>query len=230
MATSLQVSNLHKEYPTPTTPLVVLRGINLALAPGDSLAILGPSGSGKSTLLNIVGTLDTPTQGTVTLGGANPFDLSATDLAKFRSHNIGFVFQDHHLLPQCTALENILITRLANGKVTADDEARAKELLAKVGLTDRASHLPSELSGGERQRIAIARALMNKPTLLLCDEPTGNLDSKTSATIAQLILDLATANNTMIIAVTHSAQLAALFHTQLHMTDGQLIRQGKRDE
>ena len=230
MAIGLQVTNLHKEYPTPTTPLIVLRGINFALNPGDSLAILGPSGSGPSTLLNILGTLDTPTQGTVTLNGANPFDLSAADLARFRSHNIGFVFQDHHLLPQCTALENILITKLANGKVTADDEARAKELLAKVGRTDRASHLPSELSGGERQRIAIARALMNKPTLLLCDEPTGNLDSKTSATIAQLILDLATAQSTMIIAVTHSAHLASLFHTQLHMQDGQLIRQGKRGD
>jgi lipoprotein-releasing system ATP-binding protein len=230
MATSLQVVDLHKEYPTPKEPLAVLRGINFALNPGDSLAILGPSGSGKSTLLNILGTLDTPTRGIVTLNGSNPFSLSASDLAKFRAHNIGFVFQDHHLLPQCTALENILITKLANGKVTADDENRAKELLQKVGLTDRASHLPSELSGGERQRIAIARALMNKPTLLLCDEPTGNLDSKTSATIGQLILDLATANNTMIITVTHSSQLASMFHTQLHMTDGQLIRQGKRDE
>jgi lipoprotein-releasing system ATP-binding protein len=229
MASALQVVDLHKEYPTPTSPLVVLRGINFAMSPGESLAILGPSGSGKSTLLNILGTLDTPTQGTVTLNGANPFSLSVSQLAKFRSQNIGFVFQDHHLLPQCTALENILITKLANGKVTADDENRGKDLLNKVGLTDRASHLPSELSGGERQRIAIARALMNKPTLLLCDEPTGNLDSKTSATIGQLILDLATANNTMIIAVTHSTQLAVLFHTQLHMQDGQLIRQGKRE-
>jgi lipoprotein-releasing system ATP-binding protein len=229
MASALQIVDLHKEYPTPTQPLVVLRGINFAINSGETLAILGPSGSGKSTLLNILGTLDAPTQGTVTLNGANPFSLSASELAKFRSHNIGFVFQDHHLLPQCTALENILITKLASGKVISDDEARAKDLLAKVGLTDRASHLPSELSGGERQRIAIARALMNKPTLLLCDEPTGNLDSKTSATIGQLILDLATANNTMIIAVTHSAQLASLFHTQLHMQDGQLIRQGKRD-
>jgi len=230
MASSLKVVDLHKEYPTPTQPLVVLRGINFALNPGDSLAILGPSGSGKSTLLNILGTLDTPTRGFVTLNDTNPFSLSAGDLAKFRAHNIGFVFQDHHLLPQCTALENILITKLASGKVTSDDETRAKDLLAKVGLTDRASHLPSELSGGERQRIAIARALMNKPTLLLCDEPTGNLDSKTSATIGQLILELASANNTMIIAVTHSTQLASLFHTQLHMTDGQLIRQGKREQ
>jgi len=230
MATVLQVTDLHKEYPTPKEPLVVLRGINFALNPGDSLAILGPSGSGKSTLLNILGTLDMPTTGKVTLNGTDPFSLNSSSLAHFRAHNIGFVFQDHHLLPQCTALENILLTRLASGKVTADDENRAKDLLAKVGLSDRASHLPSELSGGERQRIAIARALMNKPTLLLCDEPTGNLDSKTSATIGQLILDLATANNTMIITVTHSTQLASLFHTQLHMVDGQLIRQGRRGE
>ena len=230
MASALQVSDLHKEYATPREPLVVLRGINFALNPGESLAILGPSGSGKSTLLNILGTLDTPTRGTVNFNGTDPFSLSASELAHFRARNVGFVFQDHHLLPQCTALENILITKLASGKITADDETRAKELLAKVGLTDRASHLPSELSGGERQRIAIARALMNKPTLLLCDEPTGNLDSKTSATIGHLILDLATANNTMIITVTHSPQLASLFHTQLHMNDGQLIRQGKRDQ
>jgi len=229
MATSLQVTDLHKEYPTPTQPLVVLRGINLALAPGDSLAILGPSGSGKSTLLNILGTLDTPTTGKVALNGADPFSLKPAALAHFCAHNIGFVFQDHHLLPQCTALENILLTKLASGKVTSDDENRGKDLLSKVGLTDRVSHLPSELSGGERQRIAIARALMNKPTLLLCDEPTGNLDSKTSATIGQLILDLATANNTMIITVTHSPHLASIFHSQLHMQDGQLIRQGKRE-
>jgi len=230
MATLLQVTDLHKEYPTPAEPLVVLRGINLALNPGQSLAILGPSGSGKSTLLNILGTLDTPTSGKISFDGTDPFSLKPAGLAHFRARNIGFVFQDHHLLPQCTALENILITKLASGKVTSDDEEGAKELLAKVNLTDRAAHLPSELSGGERQRIAIARALMNKPTLLLCDEPTGNLDSKTSATIGQLILDLATANNAMIITVTHSSTLASLFATQLHMVDGQLIRQGKRDE
>ena len=224
MATSLQITDLHKEYPTPNEPLVVLRGINLALNPGDSLAILGPSGSGKSTLLNILGTLDTPTTGKVSFNGTDPFSLNPGALAHFRAQNIGFVFQDHHLLPQCTALENILLTKLASGKVTPDDEKRSKDLLQKVGLTDRASHLPSELSGGERQRIAIARALMNKPTLLLCDEPTGNLDSKTSATIGQLILDLATANNAMIITVTHSPHLASVFAAQLHMQDGQLIR------
>ncbi|HEV8605621.1 MAG TPA: ABC transporter ATP-binding protein [Tepidisphaeraceae bacterium] len=230
MTTALQVTDLHKEYPTPTQPLVVLRGINLTLNPGDSLAILGPSGSGKSTLLNILGTLDIPTSGQFTLNDINPFSLNPASLAKFRSQNIGFVFQDHHLLPQLTALENILLTKLASGKVTPDDIQRAKDLLQKVGLTDRASHFPSELSGGERQRIAIARALMNQPTLLLADEPTGNLDSKTSATIGQLLLDLATQTNAIIITVTHSAALASLFNTQLHMTDGQLVRQGKRGD
>src|SRR5438132_13295899 len=145
MATSLQITDLHKEYPTTNEPLVVRRGINLALNPGDSLAILGPSGSGKSTLLNILGTLDTPTTGKVSFNGTDPFSLNPGALAHFRAQNIGFVFQDHHLLPQCTALENILITKLASGKVTGDDETRAKDLLAKVGLTDRASHLPSEL-------------------------------------------------------------------------------------
>ncbi len=230
MATALQVTDLHKEYPTPTDPLIVLRGINLTLNPGDSLAILGPSGSGKSTLLNILGTLDTPTTGTVTLNDTNPFSLKQNDLAKFRSKNIGFVFQDHHLLPQCTALENILLVKLASGKVTPDDIQKANDLLKNVGLTDRASHLPAELSGGERQRIAIARALMNQPKLLLADEPTGNLDSKTSATIGQLLVNLATQTHAILITVTHSPQLASLFSNQLHMTDGQLVRQGKRGD
>ena len=229
MATALQVSDVHKEYPTPREPLVVLRGVNLTLHPGDSLAILGPSGSGKSTLLNILGTLDTPTTGTITLNDINPFSLKQNDLAKFRSQNIGFVFQDHHLLPQCTALENILLVKLATGKVTPEDINRANELLKNVGLTDRASHLPSELSGGERQRIAIARALMNQPKLLLADEPTGNLDAKTSATIGELLVKLATQTHAILIAVTHSPQLASLFGNQLHMTDGQLVRQGKRE-
>jgi lipoprotein-releasing system ATP-binding protein len=230
VAATLQLTDIKKEYPTPTEPLVVLRGITLSLGPGDSLAILGPSGSGKSTLLNILGTLDTPTSGSFTLDGTDPLKLSAADLAKFRAHNIGFIFQDHHLLPQCTALENILITKLATGKVTDPDIQRGKDLLAKVSLTDRATHLPSELSGGERQRVAIARALMNQPKLLLCDEPTGNLDSKTSATIGELLVNLAAETNAILIAVTHSAQLASLFHTQLHMSDGILIRQGKRVE
>jgi len=229
MAATLVLTNIKKEYPTPTEPLVVLRGISLTLNPGDSLAILGPSGSGKSTLLNILGTLDEPTSGNFTLHGTDPTKLSAAELARFRAHNIGFIFQDHHLLPQCTALENILLTKLATGPVTDVDIQRARDLLQKVNLADRASHLPSELSGGERQRVAIARALMNQPKLLLADEPTGNLDSKTSATIGELLITLAHQTSAILITVTHSAQLASLFQTQLHMSDGQLIRQGKRD-
>src|SRR4051812_31518957 len=160
----LIVTDLRKEYPTPTRPLVVLRGVRLTLSPGERLAVVGPSGSGKSTLLNILGTLDTPTTGTVQLAGVDPFALPANDLAAFRSRSIGFIFQDHHLLPQCTAMENVLLPRLALGSTTEDDRVRAIELLGRVGLADRVTHLPAELSGGERQRVAIARALINRPT------------------------------------------------------------------
>ena len=158
-AADLIVTDLRKEYPTPTTPLVVLRGVNLTLSPGERLAIVGPSGSGKSTLLNILGTLDTPSGGSVRRGGVDPFSLDAKALAGFRSRSIGFIFQDHHLLPQCTALENVLLPRLALGSATTeDDRRRAVELLGQVGLADRVTHLPAELSGGERQRVAIAGA------------------------------------------------------------------------
>jgi len=216
----LVVSNLRKEYPTPTRPLVVLKGVNLALAPRHRPAAVGPSGSGKSTLLNILGTLDTPTDGGVRLAGVDPFALSPKDLAAFRSKSIGFIFQDHHLLPQCTALENVLLPRLALGTTTEDDGRRAVELLAEVGLADRATHLPAELSGGERQRVAIARGLMNRPALLLCDEPTGNLDEKNADTIADLLLNLS--RDTILIGVTHSPHLAQRFGQQMRMTDGVL--------
>jgi lipoprotein-releasing system ATP-binding protein len=172
----LRAVDVHKSYPTPGEPLVVLRGVSLSLAPRESLAIVGPSGSGKSTLLNVLGTLDRPTSGSVTLGGIDPFALNATQLAEFRSTRVGFIVQDHHLLPQCTAVENVLLPKLAAGKVTNDDTARAKDLLENVGLSGRASHLPSELSGGERQRVAVARALMNRPARLFCDDPTGKHD------------------------------------------------------
>jgi lipoprotein-releasing system ATP-binding protein len=217
----LTVSNLHKQYPTPNDPLVVLRGVNLNLSPGQRLAIVGPSGSGKSTLLNIVGTLDTPTSGSVQLAGVDPFSLNAKDLARFRSQSIGFIFQDHHLLPQCTALENVLLPRLALGKTTEEDRRRAVELLGQVGLAQRVTHLPAELSGGERQRVAIARALINRPALLLCDEPTGNLDAKTADTIADLLLSLS--RDTILIGVTHSPHLAERFGRSMRMTDGELL-------
>jgi lipoprotein-releasing system ATP-binding protein len=217
----LIVTDLRKEYPTPATPLVVLRGVNLKLSPGQRLAVVGPSGSGKSTLLNILGTLDSPTAGAVRLADVDPFSLPPKDLAKFRSRSIGFIFQDHHLLPQCTALENVLLPRLALGKTTEDDRRRAVELLGQVGLADRITHLPAELSGGERQRVAIARALINRPALLLCDEPTGNLDQKTADTIADLLLSLS--HETILIGVTHSPHLASRFGQEMRMQEGQLL-------
>jgi len=217
----LIVSDLRKEYPTPTQPLVVLKGVNLELSPGERLAVVGPSGSGKSTLLNILGTLDTPSGGSVRLADVDPFSLDAKALAQFRSRSIGFIFQDHHLLPQCTALENVLLPRLALAKTSDDDHRRAVELLGQVGLADRVTHLPAELSGGERQRVAIARALMNRPALLLCDEPTGNLDAKTADTVADLLLSLS--GDTILIAVTHSAHLADRFGRRVRMSEGALV-------
>jgi lipoprotein-releasing system ATP-binding protein len=217
----LIVSELRKEYPTPAAPLVVLKGVDLRLSPGERLAIVGPSGSGKSTLLNILGTLDAPSGGSVRLGEVDPFALSAKELAKFRSRSIGFIFQDHHLLPQCTALENVLLPRLALGKTTEDDRRRAVELLGQVGLADRVTHLPAELSGGERQRVAIARAMINRPAMLLCDEPTGNLDSKTADVVAELLLSLS--RETILIGVTHSAALAERFGQRRRMADGELV-------
>jgi len=218
----LTVTDLHKQYPTPAEPLVVLRGVSFSASPGERLAIIGPSGSGKSTLLNILGTLDDPTSGSVTLAGVDPFSLKQKELARFRSTKIGFVFQDHHLLPQCNALENVLIPRLSMGNVAKSDADRASELLVEVGLENRSTHLPAELSGGERQRVAIARALMNAPQLLLCDEPTGNLDTKTGQTIGELITRLASKTNAILIVVTHSPMLAEMFPRKLGMLDGVL--------
>ena len=219
----LVVTDLYKEYPTPGEPLVVLRGVSLSLSPGEAVAVVGPSGSGKSTLLNILGTLDAPTRGQVRLDGTDPFALSVTDLARFRGSRVGFIFQDHHLLPQCSALENVLVARLAVGAVTKDDSARAAELLRLVGLEGRATHQPAELSGGERQRVAIARALMNKPSLLLCDEPTGNLDTKTSGAVGDLLHSVTGQAGAMMIVVTHSVDLAGSFPRQLRMADGRLV-------
>ena len=219
---ALVVSDVWKEYPTPAEPLVVLRGVSFQISPGETLAIVGPSGSGKSTLLNILGTLDRPTRGSVRLGEVDPFVLGGGQLACYRSERVGFIFQDHHLLPQCTAAENVMIARLAMGRVTDADAKRAQELLGMVGLAERASHLPSELSGGERQRVAIARALMNGPQLLLCDEPTGNLDTKASQAVGELLLNLAAETRAILITVTHSPTLAEMFGRQMRMADGVL--------
>src|SRR5437763_12273614 len=187
---SLSVSNLGKDYPTRSGPLVVLRDISFELKPGDALAVMGPSGSGKSTLLHILGTLDQPTRGTVRLDGRDPFALPERELADFRNRHIGFVFQDHYLLPQCSVLENVLIPTLASREDRVAAEQWARRLLERVGLAGRLDHRPAELSGGERQRVAIARALIHHPKLLLADEPTGNLDRRTAQSVGQMLLEL----------------------------------------
>jgi len=219
----LCVTDLSKEYPTPAEPLVVLRGVSLTMSAGDSAAIVGPSGSGKSTLLNILGTLDEPTGGTVRMGEVDPFALDDKKLAEYRGQFVGFVFQDHHLLPQCTAQENVQIAALALGRVDAGDVARSAELLERVGLADRAGHLPGELSGGERQRVAIARAMMNRPAMLLCDEPTGNLDAHTGEAVAELILSLTAQDEAILIVATHSAALAGRMACRKRLIEGTLV-------
>jgi lipoprotein-releasing system ATP-binding protein len=220
----LQVTDLVKEYQTPRGPLRILSGVSFTMAPGDAAAVMGPSGSGKSSLLYILGGLDAPTSGTVSLDGRDPFRLSATDLAVFRNTQIGFVFQDHCLLPQCTVLENVLLpTLVAPGG--ADDERRARQLIDQVGLVDRIDHRPAELSGGERQRVAIARALVRQPRLLLCDEPTGNLDRVAAENVASVLLDLHRAQNTILLVVTHSLPLAEKFPVRFDLLDSRLQRQ-----
>lgn len=221
----LVVEQLVKQYPTPTTPLVILNEITLALSLGENLAIVGPSGSGKSTLLQIIGTLDRPTSGQLRLLGETPFSLSEAELAKFRNRRIGFVFQDHYLLPQLTALENVLIPRLADGPAEADAVQQAEALLDRVGLGERKYHRPAELSGGERQRVAIARALVNQPQLLLADEPTGNLDPTTAGEMADLLFELQQGAEppTMMIVVTHSDVLARRLQRCLRLERGQLV-------
>lgn len=219
----LAVRDVAKEFLTRTDPLVVLRGCSFELARGENLAILGPSGSGKSTLLQIVGTLDRPTSGQILLGGDDPFQLSEPKLAVFRSERIGFVFQDHHLLPQCTVLENVLVPTLAGGGATEDAFDRARMLLDRVGLAQRLDHRPAELSGGERQRVAIARALIRRPMVLLADEPTGNLDRSTAASIGDLLLELQQLEQTMLVVVTHSLELAARFQRNVELDAGRLV-------
>jgi len=217
----LQVTDLTKDYPTPRGPLRVLTGVTFVMAPGDAAAIMGPSGSGKSSLLYILGGLEPPSSGTVALDGTDPYRLSATDLAAFRNKEIGFVFQDHCLLPQCTVLENVLIpTLVAPG--SKEITARATELIEQVGLRDRIEHRPAELSGGERQRVAIARALIRQPRLLLCDEPTGNLDRAAADNVAEVLLDLHRLQKTILIVVTHSAALAERLPMRFELLDSHL--------
>src|SRR5689334_16006434 len=222
-AAELNVENVAKEYPTPAEPLRVLSGVSFSLRRGENVAILGPSGSGKSTLLSILGTLEPPTSGSVRVAGKNPYSLKESELAAFRRDNIGFVFQEHHLLPQCTVLENMLVPFLADGSASTDDERRATELLKRVGLGERLTHRPAELSGGERQRVAIARALVREPLLLLADEPTGNLDRTTANSIARLLLELQAERNAILVVVTHSDAMAAVLQRRMEIDSGRLV-------
>ncbi len=221
MPADLVVRSLRKEYRHPSGSLPVLRGLSLAIRPGGALAVMGPSGSGKSTLLYILGTLETPTSGSVTICGEDPFALGPEALAAFRNRRIGFVLQDHHLLPQCSSLENVLLPTLA-GPSRPEAADRARELLRRVGLADRRDRLPSELSGGERQRVAIARALINTPPVILADEPTGNLDRASADRVGDLLLELQDEHDAMLITVTHSADLAARFPARADLVDGRL--------
>ena len=217
----LNASHLSKSYPTPAGELTVLRDVTLSLNAGDAACVMGPSGSGKSTLLYIIGGLEPPTSGTVQLDGKDPYALSADALAAFRNHDVGFVLQDHCLLPQCTVLENVLVpTLVGEADATAPDRARA--LLDQVGLGARLNHRPGELSGGEKQRAAIARALIRKPRLILCDEPTGNLDAETAAIVADLLIALHAQQQAIMVLVTHSEALGARFSRRWTMNRGVL--------
>lgn len=220
---SLVVDSLTKSFPTAGDPLSVLTDVSISLQGGDSIAIVGPSGSGKSTLLQILGTLDHPDSGSVKIDNLDPFQLDANGLAQFRNQHIGFVFQDHHLLPQLTVLENVLVPTLAEGSPDADDFERAQSLIHAVGLSDRKGHLPSELSGGERERVAIARALLMQPSLILADEPTGNLDRKTADAVTELLLRLQSESGAVLIAVTHSDSLAGAMSQRKELLDGRLV-------
>jgi len=221
----LQVKNIAKSYEAVDDGqrVDVLSGISFDLNRGESLSIVGPSGSGKSTLLNIIGTLDQPTHGDVLLEGKNLAKLNEEETAVVRNREIGFIFQAHHLLPQCTVFENVLIPTLASDKsLRAPAADRGRRLLERVGLGQRMNHRPGQLSGGERQRVAVVRALINAPRLLLADEPTGALDHRSALQLGDLLVELNKEENITLIVVTHSSELAARMQRKLELLDGKL--------
>ncbi|HET6612282.1 MAG TPA: ABC transporter ATP-binding protein [Kofleriaceae bacterium] len=220
---SVEVRGLEKTFDHGGQKLRVLRGIDFSLAPGDMAAIVGASGAGKSTLLHVIGTLDLPTAGSVRIGGEEITTMGPGRLAELRNRTIGFVFQFHHLLAEMTALENVMIPALIQRNTSARASARARDILGRVGLSARLSHKPGELSGGEQQRVALARAMVLEPGVLLCDEPTGNLDRHTGEEIHELFLDLHRERGTTMLMVTHNPELAELMPQRLHMVDGRLI-------
>jgi lipoprotein-releasing system ATP-binding protein len=219
----LVVQELTKVYPSPAGPLTVLSNVSCTIERGHSAAVMGPSGSGKSSLLYVLGGLEPPTSGLVRLGSIEPYSLDSAALAVFRNRHVGFVFQDHCLLPQCTVLENVLVPTLVGPADRAAPE-RARTLLDRVGLSGRLDHRPAALSGGEKQRVAIARALIRSPQLLLCDEPTGNLDADAAETIAALLLELHADQQTILLVVTHSEALARRFERRWTISRGHLTQ------
>jgi len=237
----IEAKNIHKSYNNGNKVLFVLKGINLSIDIGKRVAIVGPSGAGKSTLLHILGGLDAPTQGKVFFAGEDLYGLNDTALSRLRNKKVGFVFQFYHLLSELTVLENVLMPALINKELKMNTEEiirnvpkvnrselknEALELLNHVGLSARAGHFPNQLSGGEQQRAAIARALINKPRLLLCDEPTGNLDSKTGGEIMDLIEKINLQNQMTVVLVTHNIKLAQKLDAVFHLDDGLLITGG----
>ena len=219
----LHLDRITKDYPGADGPVRVLDGVTLSLPPGGRLAVMGPSGSGKSTLLSILGALEEPTSGTVRLDGAEPGFMTADERASFRNRRIGFVFQEHHLLAGCTAVDNVVLPALATGSVSRDIEVRARRLLQRVGLGDRLGSFPAELSGGERQRVAVARALVLSPRLVLADEPTGQLDAHAAAMVTELLVELAAESGGMLVVVTHAEAVAARVGTVRHLVEGRLV-------
>jgi lipoprotein-releasing system ATP-binding protein len=219
----LETEHLEKSYFLGKLPIPILKGIDLAVEIGERVAVVGPSGVGKSTLLHLLGTLDKPTAGEVRLDGKTFSTMTPEELANLRNREIGFVFQFHHLLPEFTALENVLMPALMNSRDDREAaEKRAAELLTKVGLEHRLNHRPGELSGGEQQRVAVARALTNRPRLLLCDEPSGNLDGEAAASLLRLLLDLSQSDNITLIIATHNRELADQMSRIIRLRDGKV--------
>ncbi len=218
----LEVSHLSKRYPAPGGDLPVVRDVSFQMAAGETVAIMGPSGSGKSTLLAMLGGLEIPSEGTVRLDGIDPYAGGAAERAAFRNREVGFVFQEHQLLPGCTALDNVVLPALATGRVTEQQERRGRELLDRVGLRERSGHLPGELSGGDRQRVAVARAMLLEPRLLLADEPTGQLDSQTADGVTDLLVEIARELGGILVVVTHADRVANRIGAVRQLVDGVL--------
>jgi len=228
MSKVIELRNITRDFPLGQEIIKVLKGIDLDIERGEYVAFMGPSGSGKSTLMNLLGCLDTPTSGNYILNGKDVSQMSDDDLAEIRNKEIGFVFQTFNLLPRTTALENVALPMVYAGATKAERKVRAEEVLANVGLADRMDHKPNQLSGGQRQRVAVGRALVNKPSIILADEPTGNLDSKTSVEIMHLFDDIHAAGNTVIL-VTHEEDIAAHAHRVIRLRDG-IIESDERNK